>query len=53
MVRERQPWKNIDGRWVKAYVASDGSGFMLSRTDDQFDQWEKGHILTGDGPQSK
>jgi hypothetical protein len=52
MVRERQPWRNKDGKWVKAYVATDGSGLTLSRTDGQFEEWEKRHILTGD-PRSK
>jgi hypothetical protein len=53
MLRERQPWKNIDGKWVKAYVRVDGSGFMLTRTDGQFEEWEKRHMLTSDLFQSK
>jgi RNA polymerase sigma factor (sigma-70 family) len=53
MVRERQPWKNTDGKWVKAYVATDGSGFLLSWADGQFEEWEKRHILTGDVPRPK
>jgi RNA polymerase sigma factor (sigma-70 family) len=53
MVRERQPWKNTDGKLVKAYVASDGGGFMLSRTDGQFEEWEKRRIMTDEVSPSK
>jgi len=53
LLRERQPWKNTDGRWVKVYVHADGSGFMLSRTDGQFEEWEKRHMVTSDVPPSK
>jgi hypothetical protein len=50
MVRERQPRRNIDGKWVKAYGMTDSSGLTLSRTDGQFEEWEKRHILP---PRSK
>jgi len=53
LVRERQPWKNSDGKWVKAYVTAAGSGFMLSRSDGQFEEWEKRHMLTSDEPRLK
>jgi RNA polymerase sigma factor (sigma-70 family) len=53
LLRERQPWKNADGKWVKAYVSGAGSGFMLSRSDGQFDSWEKQHMVTGDVARSK
>jgi hypothetical protein len=53
LLRERQPWKNTDGKWVKAYAAADGSGFILSRTDCQFEEWEKRHILTSEVPPFK
>ena len=51
LLRERQPWRNIDGKWVKAYVMTDGSGLTLSRTDGQFEEWEKRRILRD--PRSK
>ena len=50
LVRERQPRRNIDGKWVKAYGMTDTSGLTLSRTDGQFEEWEKQHILP---PRSK
>ena len=53
LLRERQPWKNADGKWVKAYVSAAGSGFMLSRSDGQFDSWEKQHMVRGDVARSK
>ena len=53
LVRERQPWRNIDGKWVKAYGMTDSSGLTLSRIDGQFEEWEKRHILTDDVPRPK
>ena len=45
LVRERQPWKHPDGRWMKVYAFTDGSGTVHSEPKDQFEAWEKRHIL--------
>jgi hypothetical protein len=43
LVRQRQPWKNTDGKWAKAYAFTDGSGQVISVPDGDFEAWEKQH----------
>ncbi len=45
LIRERQPWRNTDGQWVKAYAFSDGSGQIISLPDGNFEAWERQHII--------
>ena len=45
LVRERQPWKHPDGRWMKVYAFTDGTGTVHSEPKDQFEAWEKRRIL--------
>jgi len=50
LIREKQPWKNTDGNWVKVYVFSDGHGEMYSAADGNFEAWEKQHIILPESP---
>jgi RNA polymerase sigma factor (sigma-70 family) len=45
LIRQRQPWKNTDGRWVKVYFFARGDSRLISVADGDFEAWEKEHIL--------
>jgi ElaB/YqjD/DUF883 family membrane-anchored ribosome-binding protein len=45
LIREKRPWKNTDGKWVKVYAMLSGLGFTHSVTDGNFDDWENRRIV--------
>jgi hypothetical protein len=50
IIRERQPWLNLEGRWAKIYVWSDGSsGIRTQRDPSRFDSWERIRIPKAPG----
>jgi type II secretory pathway pseudopilin PulG len=44
LIREKQPWKNADGKWTKVYATVTGVE-VISLADGDFDAFEKKHIL--------
>jgi RNA polymerase sigma factor (sigma-70 family) len=44
LIREKQPWKNTDGKWTKVYATVTGIE-IISLADGNFDAFEKKHIL--------
>ena len=50
LVRQRQPWKNADGKWAKAYAFTDGSGQVVSVPAGNFEVWEKQHTVPSKTP---
>jgi hypothetical protein len=47
LIREREPHKTAEGKWVKAYGMADGSGQMINAdADGSFDWWEKRYIVS-------
>ena len=50
LIRQRQPWRNTDGKWVKVYGLADGSGRILSIADGNFDAWEQRHTIPSEAP---
>ena len=45
LIRERQPWKNTDGKWVKLYEAIDGVRYGVSLPYGDFEAWEEQRIV--------
>jgi RNA polymerase sigma factor (sigma-70 family) len=45
-VRERQPWRNSAGQWVKVYAHTDGSGTARAAENGNFDEWERKRIVS-------
>ena len=45
VLRERQPRRNYDGKWSRAYGFADGHSEVTSTPDGNFDAWEKRHII--------
>jgi RNA polymerase sigma factor (sigma-70 family) len=45
LVRERQPWRNIDGKWVMTWSDLHGGGHVYCPADGNFDAWEKQHTV--------
>jgi RNA polymerase sigma factor (sigma-70 family) len=44
LLRERQPWKNTDGKWVKLYEAIPGQKWNVSLPYNDFEAWEEQRI---------
>jgi hypothetical protein len=45
LIRERQPWKNTDGKWVKLYEAINGLRWTVSLPYGDFEAWEEQRIV--------
>ena len=45
LIRQKHPWKNTDGKWVKVYTMLGGVGNYHSAADGNFDAWEKRRIV--------
>jgi hypothetical protein len=45
LIRQKDPWRNSDGKWVKAYSFCDGSGRLISVANGDFDSWERAHTV--------
>ena len=45
LLREKAPWKNAEGKWLKGYAFTDGGGYIHSEPNGDFEAWEKKHIL--------
>ncbi len=45
LIRERQPWKNTDGKWVKLYEAINGVRYGVSLPYGDFEAWEEQRIV--------
>ncbi|PYJ86700.1 MAG: hypothetical protein DME22_04300 [Verrucomicrobia bacterium] len=45
LIRQKHPWKNTDGKWVKVYTMLGGIGMQHSEADGNFDAWEKRRIV--------
>jgi hypothetical protein len=45
LFRERQPWQNTDGKWVKFYEMIPGQKWFVSLPDGDFEAWEQQHIV--------
>jgi hypothetical protein len=45
LIREKRPWKNTDGKWVKVYSMLSGLGKTHSEMDGNFADWENRRIL--------
>jgi RNA polymerase sigma factor (sigma-70 family) len=46
LIRERRAWQTLDGKWAKAYGFADGHGEVHVEPDDNFDAWEKQHMIS-------
>ncbi|MDB6108523.1 MAG: polymerase, sigma-24 subunit, subfamily, partial [Pedosphaera sp.] len=44
IAKERQPWKNSDGKWALVW-SSMAAGEVYSPADGKFDAWEKQHTI--------
>jgi RNA polymerase sigma factor (sigma-70 family) len=44
-IREREPWKNTDGKWVKLYEAINGLRWNVSLPYGDFEAWEEQRIV--------
>src|SRR3989454_2376934 len=45
LIRQKQPWRNTDGKWVKVYSMVGGVGIQHSEVDGNFDAWENRRIV--------
>jgi len=45
LIREREPWKDTDGKWMKVYEAINGRRWTLSLPYDDFEAWEEQRIV--------
>jgi RNA polymerase sigma factor (sigma-70 family) len=45
LFKERQPWKNSDGKWALVWSTLGGGGAVYSPVDGKFDAWEKQHTI--------
>ncbi|MDB6015547.1 MAG: polymerase, sigma-24 subunit, subfamily [Pedosphaera sp.] len=50
MLREKQAWQTPDGKWAKIYGFADGHSEMHAKVDDDFDTYEKAHIVSSAPP---
>ena len=44
LIRERQPWQNEEGKWMRVYGWADGSSELVESEDD-FASWDAQHII--------
>ncbi len=44
-IREKRPWRNADGKWVKVYTMVGGIGMVHSEVDGNFTAWENRRIV--------
>ena len=44
LIRERQPWLTVEGKWAKTYGYADGFADIVE-SDDDFRSWEMRHIV--------
>ncbi|MBI4657765.1 MAG: sigma-70 family RNA polymerase sigma factor [Verrucomicrobia bacterium] len=52
LIRERQAWRTLDGKWAKAYGFADGHGEFHVEADGNFDAWEKQRMIPSAGGQA-
>jgi hypothetical protein len=45
LIREREPWKDTDGKWMKVYEAINGRRWTVSLPYSDFEAWEEQRIL--------
>jgi len=45
LIREREPWKDADGKWMKVYEAINGRRWTVSLPYDDFEAWEEQRIV--------
>jgi len=50
LIRERQPWKDADGKWMKVYEAINGRRWTVSLPYDDFEAWEEQRIVPPESP---
>jgi TolA-binding protein len=50
LIRERQAWRTVDGKWVKAYGFADGSGTIHAEPEGNFDAWERQRMVSSASP---
>jgi cell division protein FtsL len=46
VVREKEPWPQADGSWVRAYAFADGHSEIHRAVDGNFAPWEAQHMAT-------
>jgi hypothetical protein len=44
LIRERQPWLTLDGKWARVYGYADGAASGVE-SDDNFQSWDAQHIV--------
>jgi hypothetical protein len=44
LIRERQPWQDAEGKWMRVYGWSDGAAELV-QSDDGFRSWDSQHII--------
>lgn len=45
LVREKEPWQNIDGKWVIAWSSLNGMGATYCPANGDFQEWTKNHTV--------
>lgn len=50
LIREREPWKNTDGKWMKVYEAINGRRWTVSLPYGDFVAWEEQRIIPPESP---
>jgi len=45
VLREKEPWQNANGSWMRAYAFADGHSEIHRAGDDGFERWEAQHGL--------
>jgi RNA polymerase sigma factor (sigma-70 family) len=45
LIREREPWRDTDGKWMKVYEAINGRRWTVSLPYDDFGAWEEQRIV--------
>lgn len=45
LIRQKKPWRNTDGKWVKVYSMLGGIGQVHSEADGNFEAWENRRIV--------
>jgi hypothetical protein len=50
IIRERQPWQDQQGRWVRVYFRGPGISYAYTPPDGDFDRYENIRIQRGTTP---
>ena len=47
LLREKEPWQQSDGTWVRVYATSAGSAEVVTSTNGDFTAWEQSRLQRG------